>query len=91
MGTNQEKHMEAYVVFIRERTHNPAELKIYAEKAPAAMEGHAVTPLTVYGGREVIEGPEVEGAAILQFPPFDQAKAWYDSADYRAVIVEGVL
>lgn len=45
----------------------------------------------------------VEGVVILEFPTFDEAKAWYDSpayrevrenrfrgADYRAVIVEGV-
>jgi hypothetical protein len=37
--------MAAYVLFIRERTHNPSELKTSSEKAPAAMEGHAVTPL----------------------------------------------
>jgi uncharacterized protein (DUF1330 family) len=103
MGTNWEEHMAAYIVFMRERTHNPSELKIYSEKAPAAMEGHAVTPLAVYGRQEVIEGPEVEGAAILEFPTFEEAKAWYDSsayrearehrfkgANYRAFIVEGV-
>jgi uncharacterized protein (DUF1330 family) len=88
---------------MRERTQNPSELTIYSAKAPAAMEGYTVIPLAVYGRHEVIEGPEVEGAAILQFPTFDQAKAWYDSpayrearehrlkgADYRAVIVEGM-
>ena len=54
-------------------------------------------------GHEVLEGPEVEGVVILEFPSFDEAKAWYDSpayrevrehrfrgADYRAVIVEGI-
>jgi len=95
--------MVAYVIFIRERTHHPSELKIYSQKAPATLEGHAVTPLAVYGRHEVIEGPAVEGVAVLQFPTFDQAKAWYNSpayrearahrlhgADYRAVIVEGL-
>ena len=51
----------------------------------------------------MLEDPEVEGVVILEFPSFDEAKAWYDSpayrevrehrfrgADYRAVIVEGV-
>jgi len=67
--------MVAYVIFIRERTHHPSELKIYSQKAPAALEGHTVTPLAVYGRHEVIEGPAVEGVAVLQFPTFDQAKA----------------
>lgn len=95
--------MAAYIVFIRERTRDQAELKSYSEMAPAALAGHAVTPLAVYGRYEVIEGPEVEGMAVLQFPTFEEAKTWYDSpayqaarehrvkgADYRAVIVEGV-
>jgi uncharacterized protein (DUF1330 family) len=95
--------MAAYVIFIRESVRNPSEMEVYAKEAPAAMAGHAVTPLAVYGRYEVIEGPEVEGVVILQFPSFDEAKAWYDSpaycearehrfkgADYRAVIVEGV-
>ena len=95
--------MAAYVIFIREGVRNLSELEIYSQKAPAAMAGHAVTPLAVYGRHEVIEGPAVEGVVILQFPSFDEAKAWYDSpayrearehrfkgADYRAVIVEGL-
>ena len=65
--------------------------------------GHPVTVLAAYGRQEVIEGPDVEGVVILEFPTFEAAKAWYDSpayrkvrehrfrgADYRAVIVEGV-
>jgi uncharacterized protein (DUF1330 family) len=95
--------MAAYVVFIREGVTDPSELQVYSQKAPAAMVGHPVTPLAVYGRQEVLEGPVVEGVVILQFPSFDEAKAWYDSpayrearehrfkgADYRAVIVEGV-
>jgi uncharacterized protein (DUF1330 family) len=51
----------------------------------------------------VLEGAAVEGVVILEFPTFDEAKAWYDSlvyrevrehrykgADYRAIIVQGV-
>ena len=67
------------------------------------MPGHAITPRALYGRQEVLEGEAVEGVAILEFPTFDEAKAWYDSptyrevrehrykgADYRAVIVQGV-
>ncbi len=95
--------MAAYVVFIREGVYDPSELAIYSQKAPAAMVGHRITALAVYGRQEVLEGPAVEGVVILQFPSFDEAKAWYDSpayrearehrfkgANYRAVIVEGV-
>lgn len=95
--------MAVYVVFIRERTRDPSEFENYRQKAPAAMPGHAITPRAAFGRHEVLEGPDVEGVAILEFPSFEEAKAWYDSpayrearahrlraADYRAVIVEGV-
>ncbi len=95
--------MVTYIVFTRERTRNQAELDTYLEKVSASMPGHAITPRALYGRQEVLEGAAVEGVAILQFPTFDEAKAWYDSpayrevrehrykgADYRAVIVQGV-
>jgi len=66
------------------------------------LAGHPVTVLAAYGRQKVLEGSEVEGVVILEFPSFDEAKAWYDSpayrevrehrfrgAHYRAVIVEG--
>jgi uncharacterized protein (DUF1330 family) len=49
------------------------------------------------------EGAEAEGVAIIQFPTFEKAKAWYESptyqeaiqhrfrgGDYNIVIVEGI-
>ena len=95
--------MAAYIVFIRESTGNAAELETYSQKVGATLAGHPITVLAAYGQHEVLEGPDVEGVVLLEFPSFDKAKAWYDSpayrevrehrfrgADYRAVIVEGV-
>ena len=95
--------MAAYMVFTRESTRNASELGTYSQKVGPTLDGHPVTVLAAYGRHEVIEGPEVEGIVILEFPSFDKAKAWYDSpayrevrehrfrgADYRAVIVEGL-
>jgi len=97
-----EAHMATYIVFMRESTREAAELGTYSEKVGATLGGHPVTVLAAYGRQEVLEGPEVEGVVILEFPSFEAAKAWYDSpayrevrehrfrgADYRAVIVEG--
>jgi uncharacterized protein (DUF1330 family) len=94
--------MSAYIVFTRESTKDPAELGTYSQKVGGALAGHPVTVLAAYGRQEVLEGPEVEGVVILEFPSFAEAKVWYDSpayrkvrehrfrgADYRAVIVEG--
>ncbi len=57
----------------------------------------------LYGKYEVLEGAEVQGIVILEFPTVADAKAYYDSpayrearehrfkaADYRVLIVEGV-
>ena len=95
--------MAAFIVFTRERTRDPRELEIYAQKAPAGLVGHPMTIRAFYGRHEVIEGPDVEGMAILEFPTFEAAKAWYENpvysearqhrlkgGDYRAVIVESV-
>jgi uncharacterized protein (DUF1330 family) len=93
--------MAAFIVFIREQTRDPGELAIYADKAPAGLAGHPITIRALYARHEVIEGPDVEGVAILEFPTFEAAKAWYENpiysearkhrlkgGDYRAVIVE---
>jgi uncharacterized protein (DUF1330 family) len=95
--------MAAYIVFTRDSTRNASELETYSQKVGATLAGHPITVLAAYGRHEAIEGPDVEGVVILEFPSFDEAKAWYDSpayrdvrqyrfrgADYRAVIVEGV-
>ena len=95
--------MVAYILFTRERTRDQAELDTYSQKVSASLTGHAVTTRAFYGHQEVLEGAAVEGVVILEFPTFDEAKAWCDSpayrnvrehrykgADYRAVIVQGV-
>jgi len=91
------------MVFTRERTRDPSELQAYMQKVGDTLSGHPIKVLAAYGRQEVVEGPEVEGVVILEFPSFEAAKAWYDSpayrevrqhrfrgADYRGVIVEGV-
>ena len=94
--------MSAYVIFIRKKTYIPAELEIYSQKAPASLAGQSVEIRALYGRHEVIEGAEIEGVAILEFPSFEEARLWYNGpayrearehrlrgADYIGVIVEG--
>ena len=75
--------MPAYAIFIRNRTRDPKELETYSKVAPATLSGHPVTLRVAYGSHEVLEGPEIEGAVVLEFPTFDGAKAWYDSPAYK--------
>jgi uncharacterized protein (DUF1330 family) len=94
--------MATYMVFTRESTRDPSELQAYSQKVGKTLSGHPVKVLAAYGRQKVVEGPEVEGVVILEFPSVDAAMAWYDSpayrevrehrfrgAEYRAVIVEG--
>jgi uncharacterized protein (DUF1330 family) len=96
-------NMAAYVIFIKEKTVNQEELKIYAKEAPAGLAGHNIITRAAYGKNQVIEGADVEGVAILEFPSFEEAKTWYENpiyqkakehrlkgGVYRAIIVDGI-
>jgi uncharacterized protein (DUF1330 family) len=76
--------MPAYIVFTRLRTRNPEEVKRYAEQAPKSLVGHRIKFLSQFGRCEVREGGGVEGVAILEFPSFAEAAAWYESPDYQS-------
>jgi uncharacterized protein (DUF1330 family) len=95
--------MAAYAVFIRETTRNKVELDAYTPLAAASMAGRPMKVLAAYGRQEVLEGPDMEGVVIVEFPSMAEAEAWYDSpayrearehrfrgADYRAVLVDGI-
>jgi uncharacterized protein (DUF1330 family) len=95
--------MPAYVIFIREKTIDEVEIHMYETKVPAALAGHPLKLLALFGSYEVMDGPEVEGVSMLEFPSFQEAKAWYHSrahqeivkhrlngAVYRVIIFEGV-
>ncbi len=95
--------MVAYVVFTRERMRNREEYERYREKSRPVNAGHPLKPLALYGKYEVLEGPAMEGAVILEFPTVEAAKNYYHSpgyqdalkhrllgADYRVFIVEGI-
>ncbi len=95
--------MAAYIVFIRDKTLDKSELETYWEKAPAALDGRPIKVLAAYGRHETLEGPDVEGIVLAEFPTLEDARAWYDSpayqeaahhrirgAVYRGLIVEGV-
>ena len=95
--------MAAFMVFIREKTLDQPELEAYWAKIRATLEGRSITILAAYGRHVTLEGPEVEGVVVAEFPTLEEARAWYDSpayqevaqhrfrgAVYRGLIVEGV-
>lgn len=95
--------MPAYVVFMREKTLDQSELETYWEKVAATLEGRPLKVLAAYGRHLALEGPDVEGVVIAEFPSLEEARDWYESpayqeaaqhrhrgAVYRGLIVEGV-
>ena len=95
--------MAAFMVFIREKTLDQPELEAYWAKIRGTLEGHPIKILAAYGRHVTLEGPEVEGVVVAEFPTLEEARAWYDSpayqevaqhrfrgAIYRGLIVEGV-
>ena len=95
--------MPAFMVFTRERMRDAKEYEIYKQKNRIAMQGHPIKRHVLYGKHRVLEGAEVQGVVILEFPTVADAEAYYDSpayrearehrfkaADYRVLIVEGV-
>jgi uncharacterized protein (DUF1330 family) len=91
------------MVFIRERTLDRSELEAYWSKVPPTLDGRPVRVLAAYGKHVTLEGPEIEGVVVAEFPSLEEARSWYDSpayqdvarhrfrgAVYRGLIVEGV-
>lgn len=99
----KEKHMAAYMIFLRESTIDQSELEVYWEKIKGALEGRSLKPLAAYGRHLAVEGPDVEGVVVAEFPTFEEASDFYYSpayqeaaqhrhrgAVYRGLIVEGL-
>ncbi len=80
--------MPAYMLFIREDAiHNQAEMDIYNRKNRENPRDPKLTPLTIYGAIEALEGNPPDGVVMLQFPTVEDAKAWYNSPGYQAALV----
>lgn len=78
--------MPAYVV-VDVDVKDPADYKVYREKAPATI--------TAFGGRYLVRGGEpihvepgwqVTRFVILEFPTLAAAKDWYASPAYQAIL-----
>ncbi len=95
--------MSTYVIFVRQQTHDQQAMERYAKLASQARPGHQINPLAFYGELEVLEGPAVEGAVILEFADRAAALGWYHSplyqeakvqrnlgADYSVLLIDGV-
>lgn len=78
--------MAAYIVVDIEIT-DPDEYQRYAEQTAATIERYGGKFLVRGGQPETIEGDwKTKRIVILEFPSIEQAKKWYDSPEYSAII-----
>lgn len=99
--------MPAYIIVYRETpVRDAAAIEEYSrrnrENSGSFQSNHGIQPLVVYGRSEALEGANPDGIVMLQFPTYEDAKAWYedpayqealqfrkDAADWRVVLVDG--
>jgi phenylalanyl-tRNA synthetase beta chain len=86
-GAKQELTMPFYIVAIRKSVHDQAEMDVYKSLAPAASHrAPGKRNLASYAFCETLEGPPVEGVVLLEFPTYEEARAWYDSPEYQEAL-----
>jgi len=76
--------MAAYIVVTRERTRDAGKLEEYKKLVAPSFQKHPATMRALHGRHEVLEGPATEEIIILEFPSYEEAKAWYHSPEYQA-------
>ena len=75
--------MRAYVV-VEVDVKDPTTYETYKELAPPAIAKYGGKYLARGGRAECIEGEwQPRRVVILEFPTYDQARAWWDSEEYR--------
>ncbi len=77
--------MPAAYVIVEMKISDPEQYKQYMAAAPASIAAAGGEYLVRGGRHESLEGDwQPARLAVLKFPSFEQAKAWYDGEQYRA-------
>jgi uncharacterized protein (DUF1330 family) len=75
----------AYVI-VEMKVSDPEQYKQYMAAAPATVAAHGGEYIVRGGRHESLEGDwQPARVAVLKFPSYEQAKAWYDGEQYRGV------
>lgn len=82
--------MAGYVIIIRDKTTDEAGYPVALERYTGHAMKSPAEKVTVLASRnthfQVVEGENAENIAILRFPTFEDATAWYNSDAYQAAI-----
>jgi uncharacterized protein (DUF1330 family) len=77
--------MPAGYVIVQMKVSDPERYKEYMAAAPATIAAAGGEYLVRGGRHESLEGEwQPARVAVLKFPSYEQAKAWYDGEQYRA-------
>ena len=77
--------MPAAYVIVEMKISDPERYKEYMAAAPATIAAAGGEYLVRGGRHESLEGDwQPARVAVLKFPSFEQARAWYDGERYRA-------
>ena len=78
--------MPAAYLIVEMNISNPEQYKQYMAEAPAAVKAAGGEYLVRGGRSETLEGDwQPHRVAVLRFPSYEQAKAFYDGESYRRV------
>jgi uncharacterized protein (DUF1330 family) len=78
--------LSAYVIFYLKTVRDLAGLEEYRRLAGPALQKFGGAFRIRRGRFEVLEGDPVLSVVMLEFPSMEQARAWYDSAEYQAAL-----
>jgi uncharacterized protein (DUF1330 family) len=74
--------MKAQVIFFVEKIHDREGLKAYQKAAHPTLEEAGGRVIVAYGRQEVVEGSDLAGVVVVEFPNYEAAQAWYHSPGY---------
>jgi len=77
--------MPAYVIVDAEPT-NPEGYREYQQQVPGTLEPYGGRFLVRGGELQALEGQPPARMVVLEFPSLEQARAWYQSAEYQGIV-----
>ena len=78
--------MRAYIIVFVKSISDQAALDEYARIGSPSLEQFHGKKLTVHREFEVLEGESIEYPVILEFPTYEEAKAWYECPVYQEAL-----
>jgi len=77
--------MSVYMVYICHGVSDRAQLEKYWSSIGPTLDGQPLEVVAAYAPFEVLEGDDVLGVFVGEWPSMEAAKAWYDSPGYKAI------